>query len=170
MGNEVERTDDGRFIVVDGRKWRATNPNIPAPLRTELVKALMAARRAVKEAAGDPEATAAARRRVHQAKVALGERGDPWWEPSDEAALTNRVQATIRALVWIRGPESSICPSDIARIVASPDWRGTLDTVRSVGAAMAAVGEIVVTQGGSPVTDASAASGPIRYVIGPDAT
>ena len=36
----------------------------------------MAARRGVKEGAPD------ARARVHDAKVALGERGEPWWEPA----------------------------------------------------------------------------------------
>jgi len=43
-----------------------------------LVKDLMAARRAVREVKGDPQAIEMARRLVDQAKVALGERGDPW--------------------------------------------------------------------------------------------
>jgi hypothetical protein len=42
----------------------------------------MDARRAVKAAkrAGDEEGLREARRRVHEAKVALGERGEPWWQ------------------------------------------------------------------------------------------
>lgn len=75
----VETTDDGRYIVVNGRKWRATDPAIPEPLRKQLVSALMTGRRLVKTK-GD-----AARVMVHDAKVALGERGDPWWEPPTTA-------------------------------------------------------------------------------------
>jgi hypothetical protein len=44
-----------------------------------LVKELMSARRAVKDAKGNREATAEARRRVDEAKVGLGERGQVWW-------------------------------------------------------------------------------------------
>lgn len=79
---EPERTADGRYIVVDGRRWRASDPGLPEARRAELVGELMAARRAV--AAGrredDEAAVKAARARVHAAKVALGERGPPWWE------------------------------------------------------------------------------------------
>ena len=34
-GDEVERTPDGRFIVVGGRRWRASDPSIPDALRQE---------------------------------------------------------------------------------------------------------------------------------------
>lgn len=47
----------------------------------------MAARRAVRSAtaAGDEQGERAARARVNRAKIALGERGTPWWEqPEDE--------------------------------------------------------------------------------------
>ncbi len=40
----------------------------------------MAARRAVRAAKGDAAALAAARAAVDAAKVALGERGPPWWD------------------------------------------------------------------------------------------
>lgn len=77
-----ERTPDGRYVIIDGRRWRATDPSIPEERRQELVGELMSARRAVGAAkrAGDEEAERAARDRVHAAKVALGERGPPWWE------------------------------------------------------------------------------------------
>jgi hypothetical protein len=77
-----ERTPDGRYIVVNGRRWRASDPGLPEERRAELVAELMAGRRAVKAAvrAGDAVAERAARDRVHAAKVALGERGAPWWE------------------------------------------------------------------------------------------
>ncbi len=79
---EPERTPDGRYIVVNGRKWRASDPGLPVGRRQELVNELMDARRAIGAAkrADDHEAERAARDRVHAAKVALGERGTPWWE------------------------------------------------------------------------------------------
>jgi hypothetical protein len=78
---EPERTPDGRYVVIGGRRWRANDPGLAPERRAELVGELMAARRAVGAAgrAGDPEAERAARARVHAAKVALGERGTPWW-------------------------------------------------------------------------------------------
>lgn len=83
----VEHTPDGRWIVVDGRRWRATDPDLPEERRKELVSELMSARSAVGWAKrkDDPEAERAARDRVHAAKVALGERGPKWWEDGDGA-------------------------------------------------------------------------------------
>jgi uncharacterized protein len=80
--SEPERTEDGRWIIVDGRRWRATDPELPEERRKELVRELMSARSAVGWAKrrGDAEAEKAARKRVHAAKVALGERGPKWWE------------------------------------------------------------------------------------------
>jgi hypothetical protein len=81
-GRAVEKTDDGRHVIIDGRRWRATNPDLPEEERQRLVKELMDARRDVGRALrdGDAEAEARARRRVHDTKVALGERGPKWWE------------------------------------------------------------------------------------------
>ncbi|KDN24181.1 hypothetical protein [Amycolatopsis rifamycinica] len=67
-----EHTPDGRYIVVHGRRWRATDPEIPEDVRDRLQKHLMAARRVQDRA------------RVQTAKVALGERGEPWWEQTSE--------------------------------------------------------------------------------------
>ena len=79
---EPERTPDGRYVIIDGRRWRASDPGLPDERRQQLVNELMAARRAVAAAkrAGDPVAERAARDRVHNAKVDLGERGPPWWD------------------------------------------------------------------------------------------
>ncbi|MFI5496003.1 hypothetical protein [Actinoplanes sp. NPDC051859] len=75
-----ETTEDGRFIVVSGRRWRATDPAIPEDVAAELRRALMAARRDVGAALRAGQDPAPARARVQTAKVALGERGTPWWE------------------------------------------------------------------------------------------
>ena len=77
-----ERTPDGRYIIVRGRLWRATDPNLSEDERQRLVNELMDARRAVRDALKDDDGAAekTARARVHAAKVALGERGPVWWD------------------------------------------------------------------------------------------
>lgn len=84
------RTPDGRYIVVRGRLWRAADPGLSPEERARHVAALMDARRRVGAAmrAGAAEDEKAARRAVHAAKVALGERGQPWW--TDGAPDFNR--------------------------------------------------------------------------------
>ncbi|MEU1334884.1 hypothetical protein [Streptomyces sp. NPDC005865] len=79
------KTPDGHFVVIKGRKWRATDPLIPEDVAARLRRHLMAARRAVRSAttADDAQAERAARARVNRAKIALGERGTPWWEQSE---------------------------------------------------------------------------------------
>lgn len=75
-------TPDGRYFVVRGRLWRCADPNLDAAARERHVKALMAARRAVRAALADdaPQALKAARQAVDAAKIALGERGPAWWD------------------------------------------------------------------------------------------
>ena len=82
------RTPDGRYLVVDGRLWRLADPSLEPARKAALVRELMAARRALRGPAGDPEATQAARARVDAAKRALGERGPVWW--NDGAVDYNR--------------------------------------------------------------------------------
>lgn len=79
-----EKTPDGHHVVIDGRKWRATDPSLPEETAARLRKHLMSARRAVRSAATDEHAEREARARVQRAKAALGERGAPWWEQSEE--------------------------------------------------------------------------------------
>ncbi|WP_328457271.1 hypothetical protein [Amycolatopsis sp. NBC_00438] len=83
---EPERTPDGRFVVVDGRRWRATDPDIPEDAAARLRSLLMRARRDVGAArrGRDVDAEREARSRVHAAKIALGERGTPWWDQDAE--------------------------------------------------------------------------------------
>lgn len=75
------QTPDGRYFVVRGRLWRRSNPALSEEERSRLVKELMAARSALGRARrrGDDGARLAARAAIHDAKVALGERGAPWW-------------------------------------------------------------------------------------------
>jgi hypothetical protein len=95
----LERTEDGRWIVVDGRRWRATDPAVPEDVRARLQQHLGRARVTVRGAgrAGDEAAVAAARARVHRAKTGLGERGPAWWE-QDEATRRARWESALREL------------------------------------------------------------------------
>jgi hypothetical protein len=94
-----ERTPDGRWLVVDGRRWRAADPALPDDVRARLLHHLGVARSAVRSArsADDGAALAAARARVGAAKTGLGERGPVWWEqgPADRRA---RWEAALAAL------------------------------------------------------------------------
>ena len=167
MRPEPERTPDGRHIVVGGRRWRASDPAIPDPLRAELVAELMAAPSApVGAAGGDAERTGAARRRVQDAKVALGERGEPWWEPASDAGMATRLGAAMRALLRHRDPETTICPSDAARVAGGAAWRDAMPAARDVAAGLAAAGVLDVRQRGRP-TDIRRARGPVRLARGP---
>ncbi|MFC8303757.1 DUF3253 domain-containing protein [Specibacter sp. NPDC057265] len=155
----VETTPDGHHLIIGGRKWRASDPGIAPKLRQELVDELMNARRAVKAKETD------ARTRVNDAKTALGERGQPWWEEPEPELLERRIAATILALLRKR-VDRSICPSDVARVVGGDAWRTHMDTVRRVAAQLAGRGEIIATQKGVPVA-ADAARGPIRLIRPP---
>lgn len=79
-------TPDGRYFVHKDRLWRCSNPSLDPDERGRLVRELMAARRDVGSAKrfGDDNAMADARRRVHAAKIALGERGPTWWDDAPD--------------------------------------------------------------------------------------
>ncbi len=86
-------TPDGRYLVIQGRLWRAPNPSLPVQAKVRHMRDLLNARRALKsaKASADEASIAAARKRVAQAQVGLGERGPVWWR--DGAADFNRVLA-----------------------------------------------------------------------------
>jgi len=95
-------TPDGRYFVVKGQLWRCSNPALDEATRSVLVAQLMAARRAVRaaNAAQDPAALRVARAAVQEAKVALGERGPPWWSDGSPDFNRQRIMNTPYALWW----------------------------------------------------------------------
>ena len=97
-------TPDGRYLVVRGRLWRATNPNLRAAARDALVKDLMDARREVKAAgrSGDKRRLATARAAVNAAKISLGERGAVWWTDGAKDFNRHLVKNTVYAQ-WYAG-------------------------------------------------------------------
>jgi len=88
-------TDEERYLVVDGRRWRRSDPTLPADVEERLKHHLGVGRSGVRTAkkSGDDDAVAAARHRVQLAKVGLGERGDPWWEQDAETRARRWTEA-----------------------------------------------------------------------------
>jgi hypothetical protein len=117
-------------------------------LRRELTKEWDAAR-------SDPAADPA---RIEDAEVALGERR--------ASGPREQLAATMRALLRHRRPESTICPSDAARVVGGESWRDLMDTARDVAGGLATDGVLVVRQRGEDV-DITTARGPVRLARGP---
>ncbi|ROQ40733.1 hypothetical protein EDF46_0094 [Frondihabitans sp. PhB188] len=74
--------DDERWLVIGGRRWRRTDPQLPDEVVHDLKRHLGRARSAVGVAkrAGESEAEREARDRVGLAKHGLGERGPYWWD------------------------------------------------------------------------------------------
>jgi hypothetical protein len=77
-------SDDERWLVIDGRRWRRSDPSLPDEVESRLKHHLGRGRSGVRTAkrSGDDDAVTAARHLVQTAKVGLGERGDPWWDQS----------------------------------------------------------------------------------------
>ena len=81
MAEQSEPTEDEKWLVVDGRRWRRTDPAVPPDELARLKSHLGRGRSGVRNAGDDTEKKAA-RHRVQLAKRGLGERGTPWWEQS----------------------------------------------------------------------------------------
>jgi hypothetical protein len=148
-----KQREDDHYFVVNGRRWRKTDPHIPEKLRAELVKELMAARR-LRD-----------RLRVQDAKVALGERGEKWWEKASEKGNRHRLLAAMRALLRARLPISSICPSDAARVAGGLHWRKLLPKARELVRDAARAGEVIITQRNKKLDPDSDWRGPIRVRV-----
>lgn len=78
-----------------------------------------------------------------------------------------QIEASMRAMLAARKPESSICPSEVARELWPADaWREHMDDVRAVAGELAVAGEVKITQGENEV-DLATVRGPIRIRRGP---
>jgi len=98
-GGQDRAQDDERWLVVNGRRWRRTDPCLPDDLVEALRSHLGTGRSTVGAAkrSGDEARVQAARRRVGLAKHGLGERGPYWWD-DDEAARIERAREALREL------------------------------------------------------------------------
>ena len=82
---------------------------------------------------------------------------------NDDGPTDHAIAGAIEALLSARAATSSICPSEVARSLASDEkaWRALVPEVRRVAAAMAADGKLLVTRGDA-IVDALSKGGPIR--------
>ena len=97
---------DDHWLVINGRRWRKTDPSLPADVVDELKSHLGRGRSGVRVAKGkaDPDAVAAARTRTNLAKHGLGERGPYWWE-HPEADRLERAHDALRDLAALDEPQ-----------------------------------------------------------------
>lgn len=67
-------------------------------------------------------------------------------------ALTpETIRAEILRQTAERGPEKSICPSEVARALAPEDWRRHMTAVRGVAAVLSAEGAVDILRKSKPV-------------------
>jgi len=78
-------------------------------------------------------------------------------EPAEDIA------AAIERVVAARADGATVCPSEVARLLAGGDarWRALMPAVRAAAAGLARAGRLSVTRGGIEV-DAMSPGGPIR--------
>lgn len=74
------------------------------------------------------------------------------------------IRDSLLELARQRGPEKTLCPSEVARALREEDWRELMDDVREVAFGLADEGEIVIKQKGVVVAHRSC-RGPIRIAI-----
>ncbi len=70
------------------------------------------------------------------------------------------IEATLLSLVTARGPDKSICPSEVARALA-PEWHALMGAVRRVAVRLALAGRIEILRKGKAV-DPAGVRGVIR--------
>jgi Protein of unknown function (DUF3253) len=77
--------------------------------------------------------------------------------PDDEL-----IESVLLTLVRDRGPDASVCPSEVARALASDHWRPMMPDVRRIASRLAHQGTLEITQRGQPVPSGGPWKGPIR--------
>ncbi|SFQ02045.1 Protein of unknown function [Geodermatophilus dictyosporus] len=71
------------------------------------------------------------------------------------------LERAIAALLDVRAPGATICPSEAARAVDPEGWRALMPEARAAAGRLAAAGAVEVTQRGA-VVDVATARGPVR--------
>ena len=70
--------------------------------------------------------------------------------PPFPAPSSAEIEASILALTAARGPNKSICPSEVARALRS-EWHALLTPVRRAACRLAVVGQVEVLRKGKPI-------------------
>ncbi len=85
--------------------------------------------------------------------------------PDRDATDDDAIAAEILALARARGARRTLCPSEVARALAT-DWRPLMPEIRRVAGRLVAEGALVATQRGTRI-DPVSARGPIRLGLPP---
>ena len=109
--DQTQESDDERWLVVDGRRWRRQDPALPAEVARRLLSHLGRGRSAVRASKAAGQDPAPARRRVDLAKRGLGERGTPWWEQTG-AQRRARWEDALARLEQLDGPDAGADADD----------------------------------------------------------
>ena len=75
------------------------------------------------------------------------------------------IREAILAQAAARGPDKSLCPSEVARALAPEGWRPLMARVRREAVALAREGRIDILRKGRPVDPATEIRGVIRLRI-----
>ena len=79
-------------------------------------------------------------------------------------ATTPDVSQAIIIMATLRGPDKTVCPSEIARALFPGDWRKHMNEVRASAIELQLEGKVIITQKGKPV-DVDKIKGPVRIRI-----
>ena len=76
--------------------------------------------------------------------------------------MSARIELEILRQVTARGPNKSICPSEVARALDAEEWRGLMTPVRRAATRLARTGQIDILRKGRPVDPVEEIKGVIR--------
>jgi len=74
------------------------------------------------------------------------------------------ISAKILSVARQRGFEKTTCPSEIARMLFSREWRKHMQEIRDIAIELHNSGKVIITQKGVPI-DVEHLKGPIRIKI-----
>jgi hypothetical protein len=77
--------------------------------------------------------------------------------------MNEAIRAEILRQCAVRAPDRSICPSEIARALWPSQWREHMNEVREVGAQLARLSAIQITQRNSVCDPRTEIRGAVRY-------
>jgi len=80
--------------------------------------------------------------------------------------MSARIESEILQQVTARGPDVSICPSEVARALDPVAWRPLLTPVRRAATRLAQTGRIEILRKGRPVDPNAEIKGVIRLRLG----
>jgi hypothetical protein len=78
--------------------------------------------------------------------------------------MSKRIADKILSMAAERGPDKTICPSDVARAMFPADWRKHMDEIRREAIALQKANKVTITQKGFRI-DTDHIKGPIRIKI-----